>query len=191
MAPLSFEQIVVLLTMVGTGIAFIFGKPTLDAIKSFGDWWLEAKHKRLEMEAKQRQLKLAEEEQKARAMSLDEELNDKGHKYIIRRQDRRIGELEKLCTAFQTETHNCREDFRALVGKCEMLEESNGRLDESNSRMSTQLALLTSRLELLAPGIGNASDSKVRRYFERLGKMKKKSEVSHDDSGEIDLGNQS
>jgi hypothetical protein len=114
----TWEQLITLVGLLGAGIAFLFGKATLEAIITFGNWWGDARAKRIELEIKRNQLlqeeKRAEEERLYRMQMLDDELNDKGHKFIIRRQDVRITQLEKLSETYQAEAVRCNREYAVL-----------------------------------------------------------------------------
>lgn len=172
---LTFEQILTLLGLIGAAVGFIFAKPTIDAFIRLGNWWYEMREKRIILDAKRRQQiadeRRLEEERHARTAALDQELNDKGYKLIVRRQDRRITELE-------TDHRQCREDFSALSVKYDTLQ-------QDYTVMKGELRLVRDRLELLAPGITDASDSKTARFFRRLAARKGK---KLNESGELDVG---
>lgn len=53
-------------------------------------------------------------ERRVQQRSLDEELNEKGHKWIIRRQDKRITELETALEELRADHTQCREEYTAL-----------------------------------------------------------------------------
>jgi hypothetical protein len=189
MQPPTWEQLVALIGLLGAGIAFLFGKPTLEAIQTFGNWWGEARAKRLEIEAKDRKVRFEEEQQRAifkreeedrhlTQLALDEELNDKGHKWIIRRQDRRITELERS-------EKRCQQDFAVLSTKYNTLEIEHSQIRTEHSQMQSELKTVRERLEILAPGITNTSDSKVARYFQRLVQRRNR---KLSESGELDMG---
>lgn len=54
--------------------------------------------------------------------SLEDELNEKGHKYIIRRQDKRITQLEEQITVLYDERNKCREEYAALESRYETMD---------------------------------------------------------------------
>ena len=82
-------------------ITALTAKPTMEAVMKFADWWRLGRERRLAQRA------------------LDEELNEKGHKYIIRRQDSRITALEKHLSESIDEHAQCREALAALRTQCE------------------------------------------------------------------------
>jgi hypothetical protein len=184
MESATLTQIASLFGLLGAGIAFMFSKQTVEALITFGNWWIDARAKRLEFESKLQHQRFEEDQQREsfkreqderqlRQLAFDEELNDKGHKWIIRRQDQRI-------TILETSEKKCREDFAILETKYRIIE-------AELSRTGTDLRVLRQRLELLAPGVSDVSDSKVARYFQRLAKLRDRHKLEHESSGEIDL----
>lgn len=153
MQPPTWEQLFVLLGLLGAGAAFLLGKPTLDAIMAFGNWWRDGRAKRIELNLKQHQMfvdeKRAEEERQYRLQMLDEELNDKGHKFIIRRQDARITQLEKQCDIFQSEAVRCGREYAVLQAEY-------GNLTKDYNDLKVDCSVLKERITKLE------KDSKAR-----------------------------
>ncbi len=81
---------------VATVVTAIFSKQIVESILAIAKWWRDGQLERL------------------RRRALDEELDEKGHKWIIRRQDRRITELEKALEELYREHNTCREEYAAL-----------------------------------------------------------------------------
>lgn len=165
------QSVVLIISAISGAISLLFAKPAVDAIIRLGDWWMENRKQRMAMKER------------------DYKLNDTGHKRQINwydnqmsKSDHRIEALEQQCAAFREEATQCREEQAAIRAKCELLE-------KDNQVLHSGLQLLRSRLELLAPGIGSASDSKVRRYFQRL-EDKRQRELKLEESGELNLDHQ-
>jgi predicted nuclease with TOPRIM domain len=121
LASLTFGELVTILGLIGSGVAFFFAKPTVDALIRYGNWRMAIYREKVAL--------------KAQSRSLDEELNDKGHKYIIRRQDKRITELENAYTKSQAEAHHCREENAALKVELEGVKQDCRELRERIARL--------------------------------------------------------
>ena len=85
----------------------MFSKNVVDAFIRFADWWADWREKRLAEKA------------------LDDDLTEKGHKFIIRRLDRRVTDLEaendelrevhnKQYAALALEHNQCRQEYAVL-----------------------------------------------------------------------------
>lgn len=124
------EQITAIAAAVCAAIAAVFSKNVVDSIIRFADWWATWKEKR---EAK----RIAAEEKKLAQRALDEELNERGYKYVIRRQDRRITELEQISADCREEHSKCREEcsiFRSEITRLQKrVEHLEGNSSESDA----------------------------------------------------------
>lgn len=112
------ELIIALFAAAGGLITTIFGaafsKNVVDAFIRFADWWRAGKERRMKEQREERERKQQQE-------LLDDELNDKGHKFIIKRQDRRITQLESQLGQVQEEHAVCRQENAVLTTRVDTL----------------------------------------------------------------------
>lgn len=153
MQNISLQDFIILLNVIGIGVAFMLSPKAISAMIAFGNWWLESRERRLKMiQAAKEADKLfsrTEDEKLAAQISIDEQLNDKGHKYIIRRQDSRITTLEKNQRLLSIEIAECTNERASL---------------------RNEVINLTARVKYCEDNhllVTGENDSKVRRYLER------------------------
>lgn len=153
MNDISWQQVLTVLGLLGTAIAFMFSKQTIEAIITLGNWWGEARKARMEMDMlvaeKRAIIRRYDEDRLAKQKAMDEELNDRGYKLIAKNQDKRITDLEGEVKDWRESERQCR---KAL------------------GEVSNELNDLKNRFDIIFPGLAelNVNDSKVRRYLERV-----------------------
>lgn len=86
-------------------IAAMFSERVVRAFRHWSEWRAERADKRMA------------------AAALDRELDEKGHKMVIRRMDRQITQLEARCHELHEEHTQCRESLGTLRGEYSMLRE--------------------------------------------------------------------
>lgn len=150
---IGVSTILTVLGLIGTGVAFMFSKQTVEAIITLGNWWNDARSKRIDQQEKIRQqiaMEIAaKEERELQERALDEAMNDKGYKYTIKRLDRRITELEAYNRGLRQEAEQCRQEQMELKLEHKDLQDRAGDLEVKCSSLETKQQTLLDRIQEL------------------------------------------